>query len=143
LDFSELERKPGADELKFFTENPTVGGMADFDTGTVVINPFKQWKPEERNSILTNESMRLFMRKNNVKPAFKLTDEQVKLFSNNRTNTGVDYIEHPAELQETIISRILSGDPSSGKPTPEQLNIAEDLIRLLEERGISGIRRDK
>ena len=117
--------------------------MADFDTGTVVINPFKQWKPEERNSILTNESMRLFMRKNNVKPAFKWTDEQVKLFSNNRTNTGVDYIEHPAELQETIISRILSGDPSSGKPTPEQLNIAEDLIRLLEERGISGIRRDK
>ena len=85
LDFSELERTPNTGEIKFFTDNPTVGGMADFDTGTVVINPLKQWKPEERNSILTNESMRLFMRHNNIKPEFKLTEEQTNLFSNNRS----------------------------------------------------------
>ncbi len=141
MDFSELERTPSTGELKFFTENPTVGGMADFDSGTVVINPFKQWKPEERNSILTNESMRLFMRHNNVKPAFKLTEEQTNLFRNNRTNNGSDYIDNPSELQETIITRILSGDPSSGKATEEQIGIAEALIKLLEEKGISGIRK--
>lgn len=141
MDFSELERNAVTEELKFFQDNPMVGGMADFDSGTVVINPFRQWKPEERNSILTNESMRLFMRHNNVKPAFKLTEEQTNLFRNNRTNNGSDYIDNPSELQETIIARILSGDPSSGEPTQEQLNIAEDIIRLLGERGISGIRR--
>jgi hypothetical protein len=143
MDFSKLERTPNTGELKFFTENPMVGGMADFNSGTVVINPFKQWKPEERNSILTNESMRLFMRHHNVKPKFKLTEEQTNLFSNNRTNNGSDYIDNPTELQETIITRILAGDPSSGVATREQLDIAESLINLLKEKGISGIRGGK
>ena len=143
LDFSELERTPNTGEIKFFTDNPTVGGMADFNTGTVVINPLKQWKPEERNSIQANESMRLFMRHNNIKPEFKLTEEQTNLFSNNRTNTGSDYIDNPSELRETIITRIIAGDPSSGAPTKEQIDIAESLINLLKEKGISGIRRAK
>ena len=142
MDFSELERTPNTRELKFFTENPMVGGMVVEDSA-VVINPFKQWKPEERNSVLTNESMRLFMRHHNVKPKFKLTEEQTNFFRNNRTNTGSDYIDNPSELRETIIARILAGDPSSGVATREQLDIAESLINLLKEKGISGIRGGK
>ena len=138
MDFSELERTPNTGELKFFTDNPMVGGMVVEDS--VVINPFKQWKPEERNSILTNESMRLFMRHNNIKPEFNVTEEQTNFFRNNRTNTGSNYIDNPSELRETIIARIIAGDPSSGTPTKDQIDIAENIINLLKEKGISGIR---
>jgi len=138
VDFSELERAPNTGELKFFTDNPMVGGMVVEDS--VVINPFKQWKPEERNSILTNESIRLFMRRNNIKPKFNVTEEQTNFFRNNRTNTGSNYIDNPSELRETIIARIIAGDPSSGTPTKDQIDIAENIINLLKEKGISGIR---
>tara|TARA_B100000287_G_C20602178_1_gene768563 strand:- start:1032 stop:1442 length:411 start_codon:yes stop_codon:yes gene_type:complete len=135
---------PNTEEIDFFKrmaqENKMVGGMADFETGTFILNPFRQWKsPEEKESVMANEALRLFMRSRNLNPVFELTDEQKQM----PWLTGSSYKDDDKAVRETIISRLLSGDPSSGSPTKEQIGFAESVLKLLSKFGIDGIRRTK
>ena len=115
---SEIIREPSSTELEYYKANPHVGGMADFDSGTITINPYSSLSDIEKQAVVNNEHARLIMKKNNLIPKFDLTPEQVKSFS------GYGGGNEQA-IKETIIGRIISGDPSALNYTPKQKSFAD------------------
>lgn len=101
---------PGEDS--YFKENPHVGGMAAFETGDVILNPYSP--PEvNRDAVAKNEAFRLYMRDRGIAPDFPISDEQRAAYG--ETPYGAD----DGALRETLAARIYSGDPSA-RATPEQ-----------------------
>lgn len=118
-------REPYPSELEFFKSNQNVGGMAA-DDNMIVINPFTKLKSSEVDSVKENEAARIFMR-GSIKPNFDLTEEQISYLSSNPS-----YAQASEEDQKaTIAARILSGDPSAGKPTSEQLAFVKSLRKAM------------
>ena len=113
-------RKPFAGEDKFFKNRPEVGGMATED-GKIVLNPYSSLKEQEKMQVAKNEAIRLWMRDNKPKLPFEVTKEQAKAFS------GTEYGSNPQALKETIVARVLTGDPSA-MATPEQQSFASKLM---------------
>ena len=111
---------PGED--KFFKENPNVGGMAAEDQ-SVILNPYSSLNDKEKQAIITNETARLAMRGGYERPTFELTPEQKQSFKN--------YSSNIQDQRETIVGRILSGDPSAGNVTTEQKKYAEGLRSVM------------
>jgi hypothetical protein len=115
-------RKPYQSELDYFLKNKNVGGMATQDN-KVILNPYAKLKPEEFQSVAANESARLIMKQDeSMRPDFALTPEQIG-FLDSTTYKQANQLDRNA----TIAARILSGDPSAGKPTQEQLDFVEKL----------------
>ena len=115
-------RKPYQNELDYFLKNKNVGGMATQDN-KVILNPYAKLKPEEFQSVAANESARLVMKQDeSMRPDFALTPEQIG-FLDSTTYKQANQLDRNA----TIAARILSGDPSAGKPTQEQLDFVEKL----------------
>jgi hypothetical protein len=112
---------PGEDE--YFKAHPEVGGMAAEDN-QVIINPYSPLSNEEKNAIRMNETARLAMRNGYARPTFDLTPEQQESFKNYSTDIQ--------DQKETVIGRILSGDPSAKNVTPEQKKYAEELQKVLK-----------
>ena len=112
---------PGEDE--YFKANPNVGGMAAEDN-QVIINPYSPLSDEEKEAVRMNEVARLAMRNGYKRPTFDLTPEQQESFK--------DYSTDEQDIRETIIGRILSGDPSAKNVTPEQKKYAEELQKVLK-----------
>lgn len=113
-------RKPFAGEDKFFKNRPEVGGMAAED-GKIVLNPYSSLKEQEKMQVAKNEAIRLWMRDNKPELPFDVTKEQAKAFS------GTEYGSNPQALKETIVARVLTGDPSA-MATPEQQSFANKLM---------------
>ena len=113
-------RKPFAGEDKFFKSRPEVGGMAAED-GKIVLNPYSSLKEQEKMQVAKNEAIRLWMRDNKPELPFEVTKEQAKAFS------GTEYGSNPQALKETIVARVLTGDPSA-MATPEQQAFANKLM---------------
>ena len=105
-------RKPYESEDKYFKANPNVAGMATED-GAVILNPYSTLSDTEKQAVALNEAYRLYMRENKIVPKFELTEEQKKFF------TGSEYANNPDAAKQTIVARILSGDPSA-KATARQ-----------------------
>ena len=105
-------RKPYESEDKYFKANPNVAGMATED-GAVILNPYSTLSDTEKQAVALNEAYRLYMRENKIVPKFELTEEQKKFF------TGSEYANNPDAAKQTIVARILSGDPSA-KATAQQ-----------------------
>ena len=114
-------RKPFAGEDKFFKGRPDVGGMAAED-GKIVLNPYSSLKEQEKMQVAKNEAIRLWIRDNKPELPFEVTKEQSKAFSK------TEYGSNPQALKETIVARILTGDPSSRAATPEQQSFANKLM---------------
>jgi uncharacterized protein YwbE len=117
-----LRKKLYPGEDKFFKENPNVGGMAAEDQ-SVILNPYSSLNDKEKQSIIINETARLAMRGGYERPTFELTPEQKQSFKN--------YSSNIQDQRETIVGRILSGDPSAGNVTPEQKKYAEGLRSVM------------
>lgn len=113
-------RDPYKGELDFFKKRPEVAGMATEDN-KIILNPFSKNKPAEQQAVAKNEALRLFMKLQKVSPEFELTKEQQDFFK------GTEYGSNPEAAKQTILARILSGDPSAKQATPEQLKAAEAL----------------
>lgn len=127
------------EDLEYFRQNPGVTGMA-IGAGlnespkdaprTVVLNPFAKnpdgspMTDQQKSAVVMNESLRHFMDENKPRLAFEPTPEQVKFFA------GTEYgkPENRERLKETIIARILTGDESAGKVTPEQEAAAQAVM---------------
>jgi hypothetical protein len=62
-----------------------------------------------------------------AKPTFSLTDEQKKFLDSNTYKDA-----SPQDRAATIAARILTGDPSAGKPTKEQLEFVDKLKRMMK-----------
>ena len=113
-------RKPFAGEDKFFKGRPDVGGMAAED-GKIVLNPYSSLKEQEKMQVAKNEAIRLWIRDNKPELPFEVTKEQSKAFSK------TEYGSNPQALKETIVARVLTGDPSA-MATPEQQSFANKLM---------------
>ena len=118
--FAAPVREPHRGESDYFRGNPSVAGMATED-GAVTLNPFINLTGENRQSVIDNETARVFMR--GFKPSFALTDEQRSAFA--------AYSKDEQDVRDTIAARIFSGDPSAGTPTPEQLKFVEELRKAM------------
>lgn len=122
-------RAPFKSEDAYFLLNPRVTGMAAED-GKIVLNPHSSLSYDEKVAVAKNEAIRLFMRENKVDPQFKVTPEQMKSFA------GTAYGERGNEgfMRQTLVSRILTGDPSAGNATEEQRKVAKSIMQQLEKR---------
>ena len=113
-------------ELDFFKKRPEVAGMAT-DDNKIILNPFSKNSPAEQQAVAQNEALRLFMRQQGIKPKFKLTDEQKEFFK------GTEYEKDPSAANQTILARILTGDPSAKNATPEQIKAAQELGASIQQ----------
>jgi hypothetical protein len=127
--FGYPKREPTKDESDWFKKNQKVGGRAVFEDGTIILNPYSKLSDVEKDSVAKNEGLRLWMNNNDVTPNIKITDEQKNAF------VGTEYGKKGNEkfLKQTIISRIVSGDPSS-LATEEQKKEAERIIKMTEQK---------
>ena len=120
-------RKPYKNELTYFEKNKNVAGMATEDD-KVILNPYAKLKPDEFQAVAVNESARLVMRQDQtMRPDFALTPEQIKFLDSTTYKTA-----NQLDRNSTIAARILSGDPSAGKPTQEQSMFVEKLKQRLD-----------
>lgn len=119
-------RKPFAGEDKYFKSRPDVGGMAAED-GKIVLNPYSSLKEQEKMQVAKNEAIRLWIRDNKPELPFDVTKEQAKVFSK------TEYGSNPQALKETIVARILTGDPSARVATPEQQSFANKLMSKITQ----------
>jgi len=110
------------DEINFFKENPTTTGMASFEDDKILLNPFSTLLPEEKQSVIMNESWRLYMNKNNIVPKIPITREQFNYFNNTPYRGDIDAIK------QTITSRFLSGDQSV-EVTDEQKKTIRNMFK--------------
>ena len=118
-------REPFPSELEYFRNNLDVGGMATEDN-KVILNPYTKLSPKEKQAVAMNESARIIMRQEQYAPNFELTEEQKK-FLDSTTYKGAS----PQDRQATIAARIVSGDPSAGKPTKEQMQFVNRLRQTM------------
>jgi hypothetical protein len=115
-----LLREPYDSELEFFRKNPGTSGMMTEDK-KVILNPYSGLSEREQKAVYENEALRLFMQENEVSPRFDVTDEQRETFR------GTPYADDELNMRRTLIARILSGDPSAGNATREQLEAAKQI----------------
>lgn len=111
---------PGEDD--YFRNNPHVAGMAAEDD-SIILNPYSKISDEEKQAVMLNEAARVHMRRNYDAPRFDLTPEQTQNLGN--------YSKNMDDIRQTIAARILSGDPSAGKATPEQLEYVQGLRKFM------------
>ena len=106
-------RAPFPGEDAFFRANPRVGGMAAED-GAITLNPYSTLTDQERASVARNEAIRLHQRNLGMQYTFPLTPEQSSGFK------GTAYESDKDAARQSVVARILSGDPSAGTPTDAQ-----------------------
>ena len=118
-------------ENKYFSRNPNVAGMAAEDN-SVILNPDSRLSDQEKAAVVQNEKARIFMRKSGILPDFSLTDEQQNAFKN---------YGNSEDIRQTLVGRIISGDPSALNATQEQRDFAQiiklylDYIEGLQNKG--------
>lgn len=117
-------RKPTKSEQQFFRNNPTVSGMAAEDD-RVILNPFSTLNEQEKQSVIQNETLRIMLRRGLIPPpTFALTPEQGAAFA---------FYGPLLAQRETILSRLVSGDPSALTPTGEQRQVATSAFQALQQ----------
>jgi len=110
-------------EEAYFKENPHVAGMAAEDD-KIIMNPFSTLKDKEKQAVMMNEAARVHMRNKLIDaPNYELTPLQAEKFAS--------YSKDPNDIKQTIAARILSGDPSAGEATPEQLAYVAKLRQFM------------
>jgi hypothetical protein len=123
-------RKPYESEINFFKDRPEVGGMATEDN-KIILNPFSTLSPSEKSAVARNEAIRLYMRQNEIAPEFDLTKSQQKMFM------GTEYEKDPVSAKQSILARILSGDPSAKDATLDQTleaqRLQEQIMQMMKK----------
>ena len=123
--FGYTTRCPTCEENSWFKMNITITGFASEDR-FIVLNPFAVLNQVETNAVCLNEAIRLFMRDKSITPKIRLTKQQIDFFIN------TEYQDHIIEMKQTIVARIISGDPSAQNFTPSQKKIADEIYRLAQ-----------
>ena len=91
----------------------------------VTFNPFTGLSSGQMDSVMQNEQARLMMQR--TQPPFSggPTQQQQSLFQ------GSPYEGNQKEMLRTILSRLLSRDPSAGQPTQQQSGQVDYLRRQM------------
>jgi hypothetical protein len=118
-------REPIEQERWFFLNNRDTPGYAA-DDDKIVLNPFAVRSKEEMDSVAKNEALRVLLRSSQAQPQFELTPEQQQSFQG--------YSQNPTDIQHTIFSRIITGDPSA-KATEQQRKYATQVFgQIMKEK---------
>lgn len=107
-------RQPTESESEFFAENPIVAGYAAEDD-RVVLRP--GLPPNHAPIVHALEGARIEMRRNGDSFSAPLTQHQTGLL---RKWNARHYLSDPVAARQSVVSRIVSGDPSMSPYTPEQ-----------------------
>lgn len=121
--FGYKQRAAYQEESKWFEANKNVSGYAS-DDGYIVINPFSSLNEKEIEGVCINEATRLFMRENQINPKIELTQMQIDFFK------GTAYEGMTDAIMQSIIARIISGDPSALDYTDHQKKVANEIYKL-------------
>jgi hypothetical protein len=128
--FANYVRDPYQSELGYFKSNPSISGMMTEDS-KIIVNPYSKLSNSEKQAVIANEGYRLLMKQGNITPDFQLTPAQIDRFKD------TPYGKNPTALKQSIVARILSGDPSAAA-TPEQKEAAKNILNrihpLVEKR---------
>ena len=87
--------------------------MADFEDGSIILNPYSPLDKKSLSAVAKNEALRLKMHRDEFIPDIKITPEQRRFFK------GTEYATNQQAMKQTILARIYSGDPSA-RATKEQ-----------------------
>jgi hypothetical protein len=118
-------RKPYPSEYQFFFQNAGVPGYAAPDN-QVVFNPFTMMDPRMKQAIMANELARIAMRQGLIPPyRGGLTKQQTQTMN---TTPYYQTASHQDRVN-TVLARLLSGDPSAGKGSKKQREYV-DRLRL-------------
>jgi hypothetical protein len=99
------------------------------EDGLIILNPYSPLSPEEKRAVAMNEAARLKMRSGDVgRPNFEMTPDQRDFFQTIRRGSPYGAEQ---DIRETIVGRIISGDPSAGNVTQQQRDYAEKVRGLL------------
>lgn len=120
-------REPYESEMEFFKKHPETPAYAAEDN-SIVVSPYADLTPEQRNGLLMNEASRLYMRENKIIPDFDITPEQQDSFANTPYSDNLD------AMRQTIVGRILSNDRSAGQFTPSQQRYTNWIYDQLRRR---------
>lgn len=127
------EREPTKSEAKWFAgEGRKIPGMASKDNN-VVMNPNLKLSKAARQSVVSNETARAYMKKFSIHPDFELTKAQKAKFKNYGSEQ---------DIRETVAARILAGDKSAGVVTEAQQKFANKLAEQIKTHGINRNPRD-
>ena len=121
-------RKPGVSERLWFSKHRDTAGMATED-GKIILNPYSNLDKPQRQLVIKNEASRLWLRENNIVPDFELTPEQKQSFTN------TPYANDEGALKQSVLGRIISGDPSALNVTPRQAEWADWLDNRMKQAG--------
>lgn len=129
------EREPTESEDTFFKDNPHVAGMATEDD-KVIINKYSDRTPREKEAVKRLEISRIFMKQDNIVPDFELTDKQKEFFEKAAKvqKGGLLYKDNPVAAKQSLVSRIIVGDPSAQDVTPEQKAFAEKVKKQMDAK---------
>lgn len=122
--FGYKQRAACQEESKWFEANTNVSGYAS-DDGFIVINPFSNLSEKELEGVCINEAIRLFMRENQINPKIELTQMQTDFFK------GTAYEGMTNAARQSIIARIISGDPSALDYTAHQKKVANEIYKMV------------
>ena len=124
-------REPFSGEHEFFKKNTHVTGMAT-DDNKITLNPYSNIPESNKALVAKNEALRLFMREHGIDPKFEITKKQDEYFK----KYGGSYGEPGNErhLRSTLVSRILTGDPTALDFTDEQRSVSESIMNQLRSQ---------
>lgn len=91
----------------------------------VILNPYSPLSDTEKRAVAQNEALRLYMREHKIDPAIELNPQQEAFFK------GTPYEKAGVEKKQTVLARILSGDPSV-TATPEQQQYADNFLQQVK-----------
>lgn len=119
--------RPATESEQAFFDRSGVPGYAAEDMA-VVLNPNSSLTPDERSAVAKNEASRLWMRETGFQPQFTPSAAQVASFA------GTPYATNKNAMLETLLARLLSGDPSAGTPSQQMQTEADAVQRGLQNR---------
>lgn len=119
------QRPATPSELEFFRQRPEIAGYAS-DYNDVVLNP--TLPAAQHQPVLLNERLRQYLR------AFpNLVPQEMTIAEHQQRNIGGPYQDNPTAMRQTILSRLLSGDPSASPFTWQQQEAGRGVLSHLNK----------
>ena len=96
------------------------------EDNAITLNPFTTLTEKEKQAVIVNESVRLFLRSKKINPKFRVEPHQAQVFKDFQKR-GIPGETKDSDIRATILGRIISGDQSAGPYTEDQMRAAEQI----------------
>ena len=125
-------RDPYPSELLYYMNNRNVGGQfgggfGDLGDKTITLNPYSRLNKAQKDWVAKNEAARMWMLENQYSSPEATTAQK-------RSMQGTPYGINQAALNDTMLARVMFGDPSAIEPSFMQRNASDYVYRRLNQR---------